>query len=126
MNQTKKILIIDDEPDILVMLKKMMERAGFDVRLAVNGDEGLLSFYEETPDLVITDIIMPEKEGLEIIREMKKQHPALKIIAISGGGRISAESYLETAGHFGANRIFQKPFTQSEIVSAVKSLLETD
>lgn len=126
MNQTKKILIIDDEPDILVMLKKMMERAGFNVRLAVNGDEGLMSFYEEKPDLVITDIIMPEKEGLEIIREMKKQHPALKIIAISGGGRISAESYLETASHFGANRIFQKPFTQSEIVSAAKSLLDTE
>lgn len=125
MNQTKNILIIDDEPDILVMLKKMMERAGFNVRLAVNGEEGLRSFYEYTPDLVITDIIMPEKEGLEIIREMKKQQPALKIIAISGGGRISAESYLETASHFGASRIFQKPFSQSEIVSAAKALLET-
>lgn len=122
----KKILIIDDEPDILFMLKKMMERAGFVVYLAANGADGLSSFYANTPDLVITDIIMPEKEGLEIIREMKRNQPHLKIIAISGGGRISADSYLETASHFGANRIFQKPFTQSEIVEAARTLLEAD
>lgn len=122
----KKILIIDDEVDILFMLRKMMERAGFIVTLASNGREGMERFYEDPPDMVITDIIMPEKEGLEIIREMKKKQPALKVIAISGGGRISADSYLETASYFGANRIFQKPFTQSEIISAAKTLLETE
>lgn len=122
----KKILIIDDEPDILVMLKKMMERAGFMVQMAANGEEGLRNFYEDLPDLVITDIIMPEKEGLEIIREMKRKRPGLKIIAISGGGRISAESYLETARHFGANHVFQKPFSQTEIVEAARTLLATD
>ena len=120
----KKILIIDDEVDILNMLKKMMNRAGYDVEIADNGAVGLELFRKHSADLVITDIIMPEKEGLEIIREMKRIKPELKIIAISGGGRISAESYLETAKMFGADHAFQKPFSLSEIVGAVRELID--
>jgi DNA-binding response OmpR family regulator len=118
----KRILIIDDEPDILMMLKKMLERAGYEVDLAVNGESGMQLFNAQSADLVITDIIMPEKEGLEIIREMKQIKPDLKIIAISGGGRISADSYLDTAKMFGADRVFQKPFRQVELVAAVNEL----
>ena len=69
---------------------------------------------------------MPEKEGLETIRELKKQHPKLKIIAISGGGRIDSREYLTSARLFGADRIFQKPFKQKEIIEAVKELLSED
>ncbi len=119
----KKILIIDDEPYILLMLKKMLERAGYEVDLASNGKEGMDLFEKETTDLVITDIIMPDREGLELIIEMKKQRPKLKIIAMSGGGRISPDSYLECATHFGAEKVFQKPFRQKELVSAVKELI---
>lgn len=119
----RRILIIDDEPYILLMLKKMLERAGYEVDLASNGKEGLAIFEKNSADLVITDIIMPEKEGLELILEMKKQRPELKIIAISGGGRISPESYLECAKHFGAEKVFQKPFKQKDMVSAVKELI---
>jgi len=119
----KKILIIDDEPYILLMLKKMLERAGYEVDLASNGREGLDLFEKETADLVITDIIMPDKEGLELIIEMKKQKPGLKIIAMSGGGRISPDSYLECATYFGAEKVFQKPFRQKELVSAVRELI---
>jgi two-component system cell cycle response regulator CpdR len=118
-----KILNIDDEPYILLMLKKMLEKAGYEVDLAANGREGLELFVKESADLVITDIIMPDKEGLELILEMKKLSPELKIIAISGGGRISPESYLECARHFGAERVFQKPFRQQELVSAVGELM---
>ena len=118
-----KVLIIDDEPYILLMLKKMLEKAGYEVDLASNGKEGMELFEQHSADLVITDIIMPDKEGLEIILEMKKQRPDLKIIAISGGGRISPESYLECATHFGAARVFQKPFKQKELVSAVNELI---
>jgi two-component system cell cycle response regulator CpdR len=118
-----KILIIDDEPYILLMLKKMLEKAGYEVDLAANGREGLELFVKESADLVITDIIMPDKEELELILEMKKLSPELKIIAISGGGRISPESYLECARHFGAERVFQKPFRQQELVSAVGELM---
>lgn len=119
----RKILIIDDEPYILLMLKKMLEKAGYEVDLASNGQQGMQIFEKDKVDLVITDIIMPDKEGLEIILEMKKQRPDLKIIAISGGGRISPESYLECAAHFGATKVFQKPFKQKELVSAVNELI---
>ena len=118
-----KILIIDDEPYILLMLKKMLEKIGHEVELASNGREGMEMFRNDVVDMVITDIIMPDKEGLEIILEMKQSNPDLKIIAISGGGRISPESYLECAKHFGASRVFQKPFSQKEFVSAVKILM---
>ena len=118
-----KILIIDDEPYILLMLKKMIEKIGYEVELASNGREGMDIFRKNGVDMVITDIIMPDKEGLEIILEMKQAQPELKIIAISGGGRISPESYLECAMHFGASRVFQKPFKQKELVSAVKILM---
>ena len=122
----KRILIIDDETNILLMLKKMLERAGYEIDLASNGEEGLRLFRKAPSDLVITDIIMPEKEGLETIREMRKMQPEMKIIAMSGGGKISADNYLETAKIFGASRIMEKPFTQQAMVSTVKELLEDD
>ena len=118
-----RILVIDDEPYILLMLKKMLERVGHTVDMAVNGEEGLETFQKTPADLIITDIVMPEKEGLETIRELKKQHPMLKIIAISGGGRIDSREYLTSARLFGADLIFQKPFKQKEILEAVKKLL---
>ncbi len=119
----KRILIIDDEPHILLMVKKMLERAGFEVELAANGVEGLDLFKRFQSDLVITDIIMPEKEGLETIREMKRIQPELKIIAMSGGGKISADNYLDTAKIFGASRLLEKPFSQKDMLSAVSELL---
>ncbi len=120
---TPSILIIDDDHHILLMVKKMLEREGFEVDLASNGEEGLKLFKKMSVDLVITDIIMPEKEGLETIREMKKLRPDLKIIAMSGGGKVSSKNYLDTAKIFGATRILAKPFTQKQMVSAVRELL---
>lgn len=118
-----RILVIDDEPNILLMVKKMLERAGYEVDLASNGSEGLKLFQKIKPKLVITDIIMPEKEGLETIREMKRMNSDLKIIAMSGGGKISADNYLETAKIFGASRILEKPFSQKLMVSAIEELI---
>lgn len=119
----QRILIIDDDHHILLMIKKMLERAGYEVDLASNGNEGLDLFKRIQADLVITDIIMPEKEGLETIREMKRLSPDLKIIAMSGGGKISADNYLETAKIFGASRVLAKPFSQKTMVMAVIDLL---
>lgn len=119
----RKILIIDDEVHILLMLKKMLERAGYEVDIASNGSEGLDLFRRDQPDLVITDIIMPEKEGLETIREMKKEQSDLKILAMSGGGKISADNYLDTARIFGASGIIEKPFNQSRLISLVEELM---
>ena len=120
---TPRILIIDDDHHILLMVKKMLERAGYEVDLASNGEEGLNLFKKLSVDLVITDIIMPEKEGLETIREMKRLRPDLKIIAMSGGGKVSSQNYLDTAKIFGATKILAKPFTQKQMVSAVRELL---
>jgi len=119
----QKILIIDDDHHILLMIKKMLERAGFEVELASNGNEGLELFKRLQVDLVITDIIMPEKEGLETIREMKRLRADLKIIAMSGGGKVSSDNYLNMAKIFGASRIISKPFSQKQMVSAVQDLL---
>lgn len=118
-----RILIIDDDHHILLMIKKMLERVGYEVDLASNGDKGLELFKKLPVDLVITDIIMPEKEGLETIREMKRLRSDLKIIAMSGGGKVSSDNYLNTAKIFGASRILSKPFSQKQMVSAVQDLL---
>jgi two-component system response regulator (stage 0 sporulation protein F) len=118
-----KILVFDDEPSILLMLKKMLEKAGHEVDIALNGNDGLELFMKNQPDLLITDIIMPHKDGLEVVLELRKKYPELKIIAISGGGRIHPEGYLPTAKHFGADLIFQKPLVQKEFLQAVSLLL---
>jgi DNA-binding response OmpR family regulator len=118
-----KILVLDDEPSILLMIKKMLEKEGHEVDLALNGSEGMELFKKNKHELVITDIIMPEKEGLETILELRKTHPELKIIAISGGGRIGPQGYLPSAKYLGADMIFQKPLVQKEFVQAVSLLL---
>ena len=117
------LLIIEDDHHILLMIKRMLEPLGLEIKLASDGQEGLDMFHKFEVDLVITDIIMPEKEGLEIIREMRRERPKLKIIAMSGGGKISADNYLETAKIFGAEIILEKPFTRKQMVSAVQKLL---
>ena len=118
-----KILVLDDELSILLMIKKMLEKAGHEVSLALNGREGMELFEKNRPDLLITDIIMPEKEGLETIFELRRKHPELKIIAISGGGRISPDGYLPGAKLLGADMTFQKPLDQKEFLLAVSQLL---
>ncbi|TAL61068.1 MAG: response regulator [Bacteroidetes bacterium] len=118
-----KILVFDDEPSILLMIKKMLEKAGHEVDLALNGREGMELIEKNRPDLLITDILMPEKEGLETIIELRKKYPELKIIAISGGGRIGPEGYLPSAKLLGADLVFQKPLVQKEFMEAVSKLL---
>ena len=118
-----KILVLDDELSILLMIKKMLEKAGHEVSLALNGREGMELFEKNRPDLLITDIIMPEKEGLETIFELRRKYPELKIIAISGGGRISPDGYLPGAKLLGADMTFQKPLNQKEFLQAVSQLL---
>ena len=119
----ERILIIDDEPHILLMVKKMLERAGYEVDLASNGSEGLRLFNKLRSGLVITDIIMPEKEGLETIREMKRISSDLKIIAMSGGGLNKPDGYLKGAKKLGAACTLTKPIDREEMLRAVKETL---
>ena len=119
----KRVLIIDDEPTILLMMKKMIERAGYEVDLASNGLNGIAMLEKGNFNLVITDIIMPEKEGLEIISELRRDYPDIKIIAISGGGRLSPEGYLVSADLLGADRVLKKPFEKKDLVGAIDNLI---
>jgi YesN/AraC family two-component response regulator len=119
-----RILVIDDELPIAVMLKRMLERTGHEVAIASNGVEGLKLFETFCPDLLITDIVMPEKEGLELIIDLKKNNPDLKIVAISGGGRFQYDGYLTSAKHLGANLVFSKPFDHKEFIKGISELLE--
>jgi YesN/AraC family two-component response regulator len=118
------ILIIDDEPQLLDMLGQTLEREGYDIVKASNGKEGIKLYRENPVDLIITDIIMPEKEGIETIFELRKDSPDLKIIAISGGGRIEPDEYLDIAEKIGADRTFAKPVARQDLLNAVRDLLE--
>jgi DNA-binding NtrC family response regulator len=118
-----RILIIDDDVQILNMLRQTLEREGYDVLKASNGKQGIRLYREEPVDLIITDIIMPEKEGIETILELKRDYPDVKIIAISGGGRIGPEEYLDMAEKLGAQRTFIKPVERKQLLNAVRNLL---
>ena len=114
-----RILIIDDDDPARFALRAILEHADHEVLEASNGLEGVKRFREEAPDLVITDILMPEKEGLETIQELRRDFPQIRIIAISGSGA----NYLSWAEEFGALRTFLKPFDRKEILAAVQDLL---
>ncbi len=120
-----KILIVDDDPDIMESKRVVLESAGYEIMVASDGKKGISAFREKLPDLVITDILMPEKEGLEIIRELKRDFPEVKIIAISGGVNIKPEEedYLKMAKQFGAIRTLTKPIEQEELLEAVRECL---
>ncbi len=121
----KTILIIDDDPYFADMLCEMLHKEGFEVLTAGNGIEGtdIVNQKGVNIDLVLTDIIMPDKEGIETIIDLKKHHPGIKIIAMSGGGRIQPHSYLECAKALGAEYTLEKPFLRKELCDAIDNLL---
>ncbi len=119
----KKILIIEDDYDFRQVLVQMLNKLGFDVMEAENGSHALQLCSETKPDLVLTDIIMLDKEGLETIQELLSSCPNLKIIAMSGGGRIDANSYLPLAEKLGAKKTLQKPFLREELIAAIEEVL---
>ena len=123
----KRILIIDDEQIVLEVLRKILELEGYEVVTAANGDEGLELFSQKPFDLVITDMVMPEKDGLQTILDLRKEDPDLAVIAMSGGGTISKERYLAVAGYLEGIITITKPFSLESITEAVAKLLsETD
>ena len=118
-----EILLIEDDAAVREFISEVLLGAGYFVRVAGNGKDGLDEIKRD-PDIgmVITDIVMPEKEGIETIIEIKQAWPHIKIIAISGGGRICAEDYLHIAGALGADVTLKKPFTRHQFLSAVAEL----
>lgn len=121
-----KILIIEDEDSFRNVLVKMLSKAGFEVRQAGDGNQALEVCAQFMPDLVLTDIIMPDKEGLETIQELLEINPSLKIVAMSGGGRFGPDSYLPLAEKLGAKATLQKPFMREELIATINSVLMND
>ncbi len=119
----RKVLIIDDEEFVRLTLGQILKKAGFDVIDAANGELGLRKLRQGPVDLVITDIIMPEKEGIETIIEIRRDYPDLPIVAISGGGRSGNTDFLKVAKAFGAKETLQKPFRVNEVLDAVHGAL---
>jgi CheY-like chemotaxis protein len=116
------VLVIDDDRMVRETVKIILEGAGHTVLLAGNGREGLKMFSATSPDIVITDILMPEKEGIETIADLRRLRPDLPIIAISGGGRIGNMNFLKLAESFGASHTLTKPFEPEEILRLVAEL----
>ena len=118
-----RILIIEDEEQTRRMIVEVLQRAGYEVSEARDGVEGLRRYRESPTDLIITDILMPEKEGLETIMALKRESPHVKIIAMSGGGRAGNLHFLDIARRLGAHRTLEKPFELQEMLDAVGALL---
>jgi DNA-binding response OmpR family regulator len=121
-----RILIIEDEPQMRHMIEQILLRAGHEVLAASDGGAGLDLFREQRPDLVITDILMPEVDGLETIRSLRREVPSPKIIAMSGGGETGKLQYLSEARKFGANIALSKPFEPAVLATEVERLLTVD
>ncbi len=122
-----KILIVDDEETVRLVINRILEREGHTVLEAENGRAGLVVFYREAPDIVITDIIMPDQEGIELICEVKRESPLTKILAISGGGHWHDVDYcLRAAKQLGAEAALRKPFSRNELLAEVDALLRAD
>jgi CheY-like chemotaxis protein len=118
----KRILLVDDVEDFRQTISKTLERAGYEVQTAPDGAAALQLYHQHPVDLIIIDLLMPGKEGLETIMELRQLQPALKIIAMSGGGRIDARDYLTMATTLGATTALEKPFTSQELLQTVASL----
>jgi DNA-binding response OmpR family regulator len=118
-----KILVIDDDSGFRRMIRMILTRMRHDIVEAQDGNEGIARFKAEQPDLVISDIVMPDKEGIQTILEIRALAPDARIIAMSGGGVSLGTSYLGAALKLGANLVLTKPFRPAELAAMVEQLL---
>lgn len=118
-----RILVIDDDPWILKIFQQILESEGHEITIATNGQEGLDLFRQAPTDIVITDMVMPVKDGLKMIMEMENEFPKVPIIAISGGGVIEPERYLTLAESIGTRKTLTKPVSKQDLLDAVNDAL---
>jgi CheY-like chemotaxis protein len=119
-----RILLVDDDDVLRKLLRLALVKQGHVVTEARNGKEALVLQRDEAVDLILTDLIMPEREGLETIEEFREKFPTVKIIAMSGGGRVSATDYLKIAKAMGAVGILAKPFSNDDMATAIVAALQ--
>ena len=121
----KHILVIDDDESMRKSLSRILERHGYDVSTAMDGREGLKKFEGGGIDLILTDIFMPDSDGLDVLLRLKKEKSNVKIISMSGGSKTLGQSdvFLNLAKDFGSHHAIKKPFSNDELLSVIKSLL---
>ena len=122
-NRMPGILVVEDDPDLREMLKDTLIRRRFTVLEAEDGKQAILHFKQGVTDLVITDLIMPDEDGLKVIMKLRELKPGLKIIAISGGGKAGPGSYLNLAKALGADAVLSKPFSVADLIKKIGELL---
>jgi DNA-binding response OmpR family regulator len=118
------VLVIDDDPDMVESLAMMLGDHGFPVLTANDGVRGLEMFREYKPAVVLSDILMPEQDGIEVIMTMRRERPGVKIIAISGSGRIGTTDFLTMARKLGADAAFEKGHKAGELLGLLKTMLQ--
>lgn len=118
-----RIVVMDDDEQVRELLQDILQANNHEVMVAEDGAQGMIKCREFQPDLVITDIVMPEQEGIETISKLRQEYPDLKVIAVSGGGQVAPETYLKIAECMGANRTLPKPFKRKDILDAIDELL---
>ena len=119
-----RILVIDDDPDVRGSLTKILTRAGYDVVAAAEGAAGIELQHNEPADVIITDIFMPGLDGLQTLRQLKKEGSKVRVIAVSGGDRTGTMDLTEQASLMGAFRVLHKPFEMGDVLAAVKAALD--
>ncbi len=123
----KNILLVDDEESIRKMVRAVLGEKEYAFTEASNGVEALEMMETQSFDLILTDVIMPDCDGIELVMSVRKKLPDIKVIVMSGGGRVRADHYLNLAEKLGAARVFEKPFNTAELRETVSELLsETD
>jgi CheY-like chemotaxis protein len=120
-----RILVIDDARFVRDVLRHFLEAAGHEVLEAEDGDQAIGIYQQQTPELVISDVIMPNKDGIETLRELRQINPQIKVIAISGGARSGNLDYLEVARKLGADAILSKPFSRALLLQVVDGVLKS-
>jgi CheY-like chemotaxis protein len=120
------ILIVEDDKELREMLKISLIRRKFTVLEAGSGKEAIIHFKPSITDLVVTDLIMPEEDGLKVIMKLRELKPSIKVIAISGGGKAGPGSYLNLAKALGADAVFSKPFSTNDLIVKIEELLNIE
>ena len=117
--EPREIIIVDDDSQMRELMRLALTKLGHTVTCAENGAIALEFIRKQLFDSVVTDILMPGRDGLELIGELRRHHPAIRIVAISGGGRASCGQYLDVAKSLGAHAVLAKPFSFSELTAAL-------
>ena len=120
------VLLVEDDRELREMLKLSLSRRNYTVIEAENGKDAIAHFKPSITDIVITDLIMPEEDGMKVVIKLRELKPSLKIIAISGGGKVGPGSYLNLAKALGADAIYSKPFSINDLIAKIEQLLESE